>query len=92
MLATETWPANVTGYTLVTAYDSYTEEFPIVTRTDTTLTVTETLGHLPDGVYAWEIWGKRRNERILLDGYSISYEIFGNTLQGYRNTGSGHNA
>ena len=86
------FPADVVGYVLTLAGDSYVKEYTITTRnSDTSITVSD-----PDGDFstatatAWLIKGYRKKERLNLLSYTLSYATVMENQQAYRGSTGGN--
>lgn len=87
-----TWPNDIGGYYFYLASDDYEQGYEITARTDDTLTLSDAGGLLVDGDYAWIIKGYRKGERLSLEAYTLSYEMFGEGTRGFDPAESGANA
>ncbi len=82
------WPADVVGYRIKLAYDSYTTEYE-VTAIDATFKIltladpdTTLLTVTTPGV-AWELWGVRKQQKFELTSYVLHFAYLGQENQSY---------
>lgn len=80
------FPADVVGYLLTTAQDSYVKEYTITTRnSDTSITVSDPDGDFPTATgTAWLIKGYRKREKLNILSYSFNYAIVAQNQPVYR--------
>lgn len=87
------WPLDLAGYELFLDEDDYTQAFVIASQSGDTLTLTDPTNLLPaDASYGWIIKGKRKGERLSLEGYAINWEMFGEATKGFDAGETGENA
>ncbi len=88
----EEWPEDMEGYSLYLSEDDYETGFEIVSRTASTLTLSDPTGLLPaDASYSWLVKGNRKGERLSLQSYSINYEMLGEFTKGFDSGETGEN-
>lgn len=91
-LSPQSWPTDIENLAVYFEWDGYSEAFPIASRTSSTLTLTDTLAHLRDGNWKWEVKGFRKEERLVLDTCLLKYETFGAGINGWAPAEAGGNA
>ncbi len=89
-IMTATWPLDPVGYFISISSDDYVTQYPVVSRTSTTLTLLDTVSSLPDDTgVEWELSGYPKDEKLNVMSISIDFVPMGATEQGYTNSGSG---
>lgn len=78
--ATYEWPTQSVDYYLAFEADDYTNQYQVTDRTDSVLTYNDTLNTSSSSSSAkWVIRGYAKNERLNLVGYTLDYDLFGQT-------------
>lgn len=73
------WPEEVVGYYIAFDSDSYVNEYKILARTDSTLTLQDLNGTLPTtGTAKWVIRGYRKSEVFNIVSYSVYFSLLTN--------------
>lgn len=89
-LLTATWPVDPIGYVITLESDGYVTQYPVIARTDTTLTLLDSGGTLPDDTEVeWELSGYPKNEKLNVMSFSIDFIPMGATEQGFTSARSG---
>lgn len=86
------WGGGLVGMTIHQETDDYAIGYEITAATDDTLTYTDTLDQSESGAMKWLVMGYRKNERLTLESYTIDWEMFGESTQGYQKGEDGQNA
>lgn len=73
------WPGDSDGYFISFSTDGYKQTYPIVSRTEDTLTIADDNGSCPDGVVKWEMFGYPKGEKIHILSYQLIYCILTDT-------------
>lgn len=71
------WPEDSVDYFISFASSGYQQQFQVqsISNDLLTLTVLDPMSQFPpDGVYKWELFGKRKNEPLNLLGYNLHWE------------------
>jgi hypothetical protein len=79
-----TWPTNCVNQFLSFSGDNYINQFQIIARTPTALTVFDTNNFLPTGTFDWEINGFPVGEVLNLLNYTLEFAYIGKTQTPYR--------
>jgi hypothetical protein len=69
------WPSDIIDYFVSVANDNYVQQYKILTRTTTTLTLQDSDNVLPTGSFAWTIQGYRRDEIVRIISYTLDYAL-----------------
>ena len=87
---TSFWPDLAVDYYMSFAIDGYVEEYLVLTRSDTTLTLANTTGNLTSAIgTAWVMRGYPKNEILNMISYVIQYEIYGRSQDVFKSGDSG---
>lgn len=89
--STQDWPLASVDYVVKTEVDGYVKEYTVVSRTNDVLTVTDSDGTLPTGVYKWELWGYKKGEPLNLLSYNIYWQDNSQTQMTYETGQDGAN-
>jgi hypothetical protein len=88
---TDTWPTSMVGYWIQCEHNNYSIDYKILSRTDDTLTVEDTLGTLISGTWKWQVVGYRKGEKFVLDAVTLMYTMFGESQTGFQVADAGGN-
>lgn len=81
------WPEQSVDYYLSFSTDSFDKQYLVTNRSANVLTYSDVLNTSPSGAaLEWELKGYPKAERFKLIGYTLDYELFGQTQPVY-NTG-----
>jgi hypothetical protein len=69
------WPSDIIDYFVSVSSDNYVQQYKILTRTTTTLTLQDSDNVLPTGSFAWKIQGYRRDEIVRIISYTLDYAL-----------------
>lgn len=90
--AAQDWPLDSVDYVLKLANDGYSKEYLVLTRSNDTLSVADPDNTLPNGSYAWELWGYKKGEPLNLLSYNLHWMPISQTQMTYESGQSGTNA
>jgi hypothetical protein len=82
------WPVDVVDYFISSSSDNYVQQFKILTRSATTLTLQDADNVLPTGSFSWKIQGFRRDEIVRIISYTLDYAMTSQTGEVYRADGA----
>lgn len=89
---TDSWPTDLVGYWIQSEHNGYSVDYKILSVTDDTLTVEDTLGTLQSGTWKWQVVGYRKGEKFVLDACTLVYSMFGESQTGFQSRDEGGNA
>lgn len=78
------WPTDCLDYFISTSFDNHVNQYKILSRTSSTLTVEDLGNSLPTGSYSWKIQGYQRDEILKIISYTINYAMVAQDAEPFR--------